>query len=366
MKKVGILTLPLHENYGGMLQAVALYNFLKEHNYDVVFLSNTTFRHRFELWVRTFIERIPFQNFKTLRYIYLKGQFHKPFLKKYLPNQTRNLRSLNDFAFVTNQENLDAIVVGSDQVWRWDYIKDGFERYFLSFAKGTKTRKIAYAASFGKSHWQASEKKQAISTLLNDFYAVSTREADGISVCDELGVKNCTHVIDPTLLINKNFYTKFLSETDSSSLKNKSNKSLLTYVLDQHGEKQDFIDNVARNLGSQYQVSSLGLQSFLTVPEWVTAIHDSDFVITDSFHGMVFCIIFNKQFVVIINADRGASRFTSLLKQLNLESRLIDEKQLGSHSAKELVENLIDYKEVNAKVNELRTLSSEFLLKALS
>jgi serine/threonine protein kinase len=361
MKKVGILTLPLNDNYGGMLQAVALYGFLSQHGYEVVFLRNEYFKNKWKALIWSAIARIPFQNIKGMRYAHKKKLFHEAFIRANIPNRTRALRSAENFKKQAIHEEFDAIVVGSDQVWRWDYILDGYERYFLDFVDGKKTRKIAYAASFGKPYWQKPEKIKTISSLLSDFYAVSTRESDAVAICEQLGGKGCIQVLDPTLLVGRSFYDQFIIKTDSLP----DQKTLLTYVLDEQGEKRKFINQVNQELGSQYSIKSLGLQSNLTAAEWVSAFHNADFVITDSFHGMVFSILFNKQFIVIGNSHRGVSRFTSLLQHLNISSRLVDEDNLQNLAAQTLVSDKVNYTDVDSKINLLRNISSGFLIDAI-
>jgi len=103
----------------------------------------------------------------------------------------------------------------------------------------------------------------------------------------------------------------------------------------------------------------------LHAAEWVTAFHDADFVITDSFHGMVFSILFNKQFIVIGNSLRGVSRFTSLLQLLDISNRLVDENNLQIEMAHSLVSQVIDFQEVESKVQAMRSASSKFLIDAI-
>lgn len=361
-KKVGILTLPLNDNFGGMLQTVALYGFLAEQEFEVVHLRNEYFRSPWRSIFRRVLERIPFQNIRGARYEYSKKKNHEPFLKQYLPNRTRTLSSITDFKKVAQTENFDAIIVGSDQVWRWDYIIDGYERYFLNFIDDNRTRKISYAASFGKPYWQATEKKQEVTEFLSEFHAVSTRESDAVQICHEFGRKDCQQVLDPTLLVDRKFYNGLLEQTQDST----NNKTLLTYVLDRQSKKLEFITHVHQKLGWEFKAKSLSLTSSKKVSEWVTAFHNADYVITDSFHGMVFSILFNKQFIAIGNSSRGVSRFTSLLNQLGIATRMVDENSLSEEIANQLVSHKINYEEINSKLQFLREQSSTFLLNALN
>lgn len=360
MKKVGILTLPLNENFGGILQAVALYGFLSDRGYSVVFLNNRIFRPTWKFWLVRILERLPFQDLRGARSAYRKSRFHSEFLSKFIPNRTRPLCFNDDFKRVCNEENFDSIVVGSDQVWRWDYISDGYGRYFLDFLSSSGTRKVSYAASFGKNVWQAPGVAKEVAAMLADFHAVSTREADGVSICREMGRLDCRHVLDPTLLVGVDFYQRFL--TPKSEIQ--EYKVLLTYVLDESSEKRGFVDFVRRGLGEQYRLVEHGLKSDLSVPDWVSAFRDADYVITDSFHGMVFSILFNKPFIVLANSQRGVSRFQSLLEALGLESRLISENGLNSVSMGTVLES-IDYASVNRALEVFREESSRFLLESV-
>ena len=132
------------------------------------------------------------------------------------------------------------------------------------------------------------------------------------------------HVLDPTMLMDKEFYiNEIISKYDTSRV---SKAELLTYVLDEEDEKKEIIDFVKENLQIDNIHHLKGFNSLKTtysVPEWLASFSNADFVVTDSFHGMVFSIIFEKYFLVIGNEGRGMDRFVSLLTLLGLEDRLI-------------------------------------------
>lgn len=363
MKKVGILTLPLNDNYGGILQAIALYGYLTEKNYNVIFLDNNYLKPKWKKVFWFIIEKIPFHNFKGCKDYLAKKKIHAAFINQNIPQKTFPLNSIADFKKVINLNAFDAVIVGSDQVWRWDYILDGFERYFLSFLDGVATKRVAYAASFGKSLWQSPQHQATVSALLNKFDAVSTREIDAVDVVKSLSSKSCEQVLDPTLLVDKSFYDKFLVKSDSETTKNKH--KLLTYLLDETQEKNQFVERVHGFLGEGYDLTTINMPAKLTIPEWLQSFYSSDFVITDSFHGMVFSIIFNKQFLVVSNSARGVSRFKSLLSQLDISSRLIDEDSLETVSAEYIINANIDYDKVDLYLEKLRRQSSNFLDNSL-
>lgn len=363
MRKIGILTLPIVDNYGGILQATALYGYLKENGYDPVFLRNDSF-DKVKKWKQLalfVLKLVPFQNIRNVRKSSRRAAVHERFINRYIPVRTDRFDCRPKLMEVVLKEKFDAVVVGSDQVWRWDYIKDDYRRYFLDFVDRNVTRKIAYAASFGKSVWQEPRVQEDISRLLADFDAVSTRESDGVTLCEEFGRRDCQHVLDPTLLVGASFYDVFCPSVDSAQ----KGKTLLTYVLDDASSKDSFVSAVLSSLGADYVIRRLGIQSECTVPEWVDAFRRADFVITDSFHGMVFSVLFNKPFLAIGNQVRGGSRFTSFLNQFGLSDRLIDESSLSGRSSLRNLETQIDYMAINKKLVALRRSSHDFLIKSI-
>lgn len=363
-KKIGILTLPLVDNYGGMLQNIALHGYLKNLGYDVVSINHRRVRYADSILKRlagSVLQYIPFQNYKKFRYEYIQVRKHKKFLDKYLDKRTQLICTRNDLNKVVNDEKFDAIVVGSDQVWRWEYISHDWSRYFLDFVNSKETKKIAYAASFGKDSWQKKELEGDVSRFLSDFHAVSTREESGVKICQKFGRSDCEHVLDPTLLVGQKFYDLFPGPLKN----NKKSNILLTYILDSAASKNSIVQQALNVLGPNYELNNLGLRSKVSVDGWVRAFRESEYVITDSFHGMVFSILFNKKFIVLGNEKRGLSRFQSLLNQLGLIERLVAEDSYSANNYISILKNNIDFERVNFDLERLRLKSSNFLLAAI-
>jgi hypothetical protein len=148
-----------------------------------------------------------------------RKKFHRPFIEKEIFKISQDLYTKQDLEIFAKDEKFDAIIVGSDQVWRKAYINDKYYKsYFLDFVDGTKTKKIAYAASFGKDYWEGKEDIDDISKLLSDFTAVSTREKSGLAICkNSFGFNDAKHVLDPTMLMDKEFYiNEIISKYDTS------------------------------------------------------------------------------------------------------------------------------------------------------
>ena len=362
--KIGILTLPIAENYGGTLQAIALYRFLHNQGHDVVLIYKETHQILWKKIIKSIVLKVPFHDYKGIKTYKERKKFHRIFIEKEIFKISKDLYTKKDLEKYSKKENFDAIIVGSDQVWRKEYINEKYYKsYFLDFLDGKKTKKIAYAASFGKDYWEGQNDIDEISILLKDFTSISTREFSGTNICrDTFTYNNAKHVLDPTLLMDKEFYiNEIISKYNVTNIEK---GGLVTYVLDEEKEKREIIDFVKDSLNVEKIHNLKGfnnLKTIYSVPEWLKSFESADFIITDSFHGMVFSIIFKKDFIVIGNKERGLDRFTSLLFLLNLENRLIfnledlKNKNIGN----------IDYKVLNERLNLNKKISLDFLLNSL-
>ena len=279
----------------------------------------------------------------------------------------QNIKVLNYDKNRTAQD-FSAFVVGSDQVWRPAYNMGRQQKYFLNFAEGSDVIRLAYAASFGLD--SAIEYDEPLlnecSQLLKQFDGVSVREDSGVDICrDSFGVESI-HVLDPTMLLECADYDDLI-KSDFSSVSVDSLGKLVTYILDASSDKDAFIDNACKSLNSErfeisarrYNGMTVNLKQAQLAPisHWLKSIRDASYVITDSFHGMVFSILFHKPFVVLINESRGAARFISLLKLLGLQSRIASDAQ-GTLA---LLQTPINYEVVDEVLRKKREYSLGFL-----
>ena len=380
-----ILTQPLHTNYGGLLQAYALQQILKGMGHDVV-TDRLGVVRKLPLWNRALrflyhaVQFCILKNYRYYPYRYLFVSFDKEskakrsisinterFVNTHI--DTIDLLTRSNESVIDAVRQFDAIVVGSDQVWR--ATMSDIPTYFLSFTKAINVKRIAYAASFGTDDLNEYSKMdmKIASESIKLFDAVSVREKSGVHLCRDYFKMDAVHVLDPTMLLSKDDYLKLIEEEDKPCSEN----ILLTYVLDRTQEKNDIIQRVGEALHltscengavkyfSNVVESNVSECIYPSVSRWVAGFRDAQFVVTDSFHGTVFSIIFNKPFVAILNSKRGSSRFISLLSVLGLENRLI------STTNDLLEEHLkpIDYTEVNKVLNDWRYLSISFMERHL-
>lgn len=360
--KIAILTLPLHINYGGIIQCYALQTILERLGNEVQVLTRPRYGRsyyiiyplavckrllkRFVLGKKVAILKAPHQIIRqhTDRFIH-------QYIHQYIQREwTAQIAS-----------HFDVIVVGSDQVWRPLYYQP-IEEAFLSFLGDAEIKRVAYAASFGVDHCEYTEEQRKIcSSLLKKFKAVSVRESSGVQLCQEYFDTKAVQALDPTLLLSADDYRALIKKGKTQPSKG----NLLVYMLDQTKEKEALVDRIAQAKGltpfwmnSDIDDETLPLKQRIKMPveQWLRSFDDAKFVLTDSFHGCVFSIIFRKQFLAIGNKERGLSRFQSLLTLFSLQDRLI-------LSPDEYKSNLssIDYDQVQARLQSFQTQSLSFL-----
>lgn len=375
--RIGILTLPLHTNYGGILQAYALQTVLKRMGHEVVVFDTPNKAFLPPLWKLplSFSKRIVLKFLGKTNRVFIERYNNKvrsvitqhiqPFVDTYLHRKV--IRSFKDL----KQEDYDAIIVGSDQVWRIIYfprlwLGQQIENAYLDFAKNWNVKRIAYAASFGTENWEYDEEQtKECKNLLHKFDAVSTREVDGVKLCKAKFEVDAHHVLDPTMLLSMDDYMALFQKANTP----KSEGTLLNYVLDETEEIDCLINKVAADkhlvpfaVNNPFEYDdSKPLQQRIkpSVETWLRGFSDAKFVMTDSFHACVFSILFKKQFAVIGNKVRGLSRIESLLECLGIEDRIVED----SNQVMQLPQ--INYDLVYVKLEQFRKKSWKFLNEAL-
>lgn len=379
--KIGIITQPLATNYGGILQNYALQFTLRKLGHNPVTIDwNASNSFKEELWRKK--QRILYQlgvkGVEKPIYIPNKRDFNiiskqiDYFINKYI-ERTDKITKEEGFKKSVEGLGCEALVVGSDQVWRPGY--NGFPKaMFLDFTQEINLIRVAYAASFGTSKWEYTPQMTTIcAKLAKNFDLVTVREDSGVSLCrDRLGIE-AAHVLDPTMLLTKEDYECLvICEKEPQSKGN-----LFHYILDPSEEKKSLIEDVASRQGLKPFTIMPKCQAenrtrwdvkhrindcvFPSVTCWLRGFMDAKMVIVDSFHGAVFSIIFNKPFWIIENSNRGNARFESLLRMYGLEDRMID----AANATPNDWDKPIDWARVNGKKEEKRQESINLLKKAL-
>lgn len=368
--KVGVLTLPFNANIGGNLQGYALIEVLRRMGHQPVLIN----RRRAPKGVRVddALTKTDTESPLLSDTIALSHAPNRAFIEKHIAPISRDFYSTAHLSNNVDQYGFDAIVVGSDQVWRPKYAKSILFDFFMKFLpeENTRVKRISYAASFGTDDWEYDADQTAeVSSLIKRFSAISVREDSGVTLCrDHLGVE-ARHVLDPTLLLTPEHYARLFSP----ARRQQQSGQLLAYILDRNEDKTRVVEELSRRLSiNPYSTTGLpfgppispeGDEGDASVEGWLAAIHEAAFVVTDSFHGAVFSILFNKPFIAYGNPKRGMARFVSLMRMLGLEDRLV--VQRGEIDVDRMLQP-IDWAAVNQRLERLRGESQEFLATALA
>lgn len=383
--KIAILTLPFHSNYGGIIQNYALQTILERMGHEVYTINLNRPKAKLSLL------KAPFSILKrTVLKIIGPHKGGVIFLERKLNSDKliveKNVRRfINENIHLTkqyyskkkikiiNDMGFDAIIVGSDQVWRIPYVYPDIQTYFLDFITNKNIRKLTYAASFGTDEPEFSEEQiKTCGELIKDFNFVSVREDTSLDL-----IKNKYHweckrkpvsSLDPTMLLSKDDYIKL-----SQNYTLEPDGELFYYILDMTEDKQKVLDKLSNDLGYKPFTVKNKKTHWLDNPYdrvipplemWLQAFNKAKYIFTDSFHGCVFSIIFNKDFIAYGNKDRGMSRFNSLMNLFNLHNRLIFH---STNYNQLLIKNNIDWLSINKikdeKKKESIKLLNSFLLK---
>lgn len=377
--KVAILTQPLYFNYGGILQAFALYSAIQKLGHEVwivnrvdpythgrIYRTLSAYKALGKECIYLLTGKKKYEEFKNDLFDSTLRTF--TFVSENIPNRSKELHSDKELKFFTKKMKFDAYVVGSDQVWRPVYSPNIYN-YFLDFVED-KSKKISYAASFGVDEWEFSdEETKTCSKLLQKFDAVSIRETSGIGLCAKhLRRMDARFVLDPTLLHTADFYRALI---DKKVFAQTNEYFLLSYILDPSAEKYDLLSNISCILGLPLYEAQKGLtenkknhhvHGKASIEEWLYGFAYAQFAVVDSFHGCVFSLIFHVPFIVIVNNERGATRFHSLLSLFGLESRLLS-------STDDFYNSMLQYEFpwdfIDSKLEEMRKQSYDFLSEYL-
>lgn len=348
---VGLVGNWSYPNYGSELTYFALYFLLKSWNLSVRIIS----------WPRS----SKWQPYDRPQ-LFSRNPYPEYAIAP-LVNNRRDLKRYNN--------DCNTFILGSDQLLN-NNLYNWFDKFMqLDWVQNNK-KKIAYATSFGTDFiWGSDNDRAELSYFLQQFDAVSVREKSAVELAEEYYHVKASLVLDPVFLVKDSVYRKLIQE---GSNKCRENDSLFVYILNPTKEKSDAFRFAAKQLKLSIHAAGDGAvedqkdqdlwgikTTFgLSVEQWLSHIDNSQFVITDSFHGTCFAIIFRKPFISICNSDRGATRFTSLLGMLGLENRLIkNETELLTRT--DLLQEKIDYDNVYKILSEELLNSKQWLHDAI-
>ena len=380
MKKIGLVSVH-NPNYGSMLQTYALHtylNYIGAENDIILYTKKKDFRQ----WRRLFNFQLVLMKGRVIyRDIYcrvfhpdiakllsLRMMMFEDFKRRHF-NFSRNHIGWEDL--LTTNQDYDTFIIGSDQVW--NPINIGTDFFNLLFTEDDKYR-ISYASSFGVSSIPTSQIKKT-KRYIERIQCLSTREKAGVEIIKKLTGRDAELVCDPTLLVDRNLWDR---------LKGKNRfideKYIFCYFLGNNPEHRDFANRLKKYTG--YKIVALqhldelilsdiafaDIKPFNVGPaEFVNLICNAEFVLTDSFHGTIFSLLYHKCFFTFSRFESSSqastnSRISSLLELVDVKDHYIK----ATMSIEDCLNLNIKYDEVDNKINSFRERSRDYLKKSLT
>ena len=368
MKKVAIITRHSVANYGSILQSYATQKAFENLGFECFIINYSkeeekglnlakTLCYNSKKWSKNLFTRIVYSIIQTPNYFVAYKKFEK--FRAHLLNQTIEYTSFEDLK--SNPPIADIYCTGSDQVWG-KIGRDKIDKtYFLEFVP-ENSKCISYAASIGTSSI-SQEMVKYFQKYLKKYGKILVREKSAVDILEKIGFKNTEMVLDPTLLLDCNQWENL------TTIKPSNKKYILVYQLHDNKKMEIYCKRMSKILGLKLIRICPSFQSLFrtgngvllpTPSEFLSYIKNAEYIITDSFHGTVFSIIFNKEFVDIMPKDTS-TRIENLLELFDLKNRI-----LKNYEDFSIFDKKINYDYVNEKLVAERTKSIEKLLKAIA
>lgn len=376
---IGILTFHFSDNYGAALQAYALRRWLTERGHHASFIDYRP--AHIEQGGQLSMPTTPARLKANLKVVYLavSSFLHRHFghpgqkdkfvrFRAHFLGIPTNAAPTDNGASLAAAQSYDLIVAGSDQIWSPSQ-HFGFDpNYFLAFAQTFSARKISYAASFGRDRVSSSEAAQ-LPRLLQHFDAISVREASGVTLVERAIGRKPANVPDPTLLLDN-----YAELTDPAASAQGTEPYLFCYGLRSPDNIRQTAELVARHLSCPIlsphnphrRWGEIGQTVYPDPAEWVALVKNAKFVVTNSFHGTVFSLLFKKPFIVAgLTGEKATAnaRAIHLLRSVGLEGRFAP--SFSAQNTEALMAREIDWAAVDRRLADLRQAGNEFLSQQL-
>ena len=354
--KIGIITFHDTTNFGSLLQTTGLFAFLNQHYRSVEVIN-----YQCEAIVR---KELPMKN---INYFNLKDVLkailiYPPIKRKYKEMERFSNENLNISKNQYFKENIekaneiyDCFVVGSDILWH-ENITEYDSTYFLDFADQNKS-KISYATSLGLDNEDLTEwQKQMSNKYLSCFNYISVREPNALNELKNITNKKINVVCDPTILIEKKYWLKFIKNIDNK-------KYVLIYFRDEKNMVFDFARKISKDKGLKVLFINNGKENQniqniwpKSIEDFLSLIFNAEYIVTASYHGVIFSLLFNKEFYYFNRNYKG--RMENLIEKSGVKNRNLEFIEYN----KNLLEEKIDYDLVNRNIDKFRMESQKLLL----
>ena len=370
MAKIGILTYHFVLNYGAVMQAWALQEYLKKRGHQVELIdyrpNHLEKGGRFYFPKNKKLLRMnlikAYMKFRSFFYLFSKQMRLKKSKFREFQNNYLNLskKTIKQFKCVQKDSiDYDFFICGSDQIWNSSNHSGIDGAYFFSFLPESCTT-VSYAASFGRSFIEEDYANE-VARLLKPFNFISVREPSGVKLVYELSGKKAQCVLDPTLLLGDEISKLIDCEVENENF-------IFSYALRSKDTVKLTNNYISKklNLSLVSDDSLKAKQDALSPLEWVSHIKKSSFIVTNSYHGTLFSIIFRKPFIFVSLSGIKSSyndRAISLLKELGLSARILgdyDEAVIDS-----MINLEINWDDVSEILSEKREKSVKFIAEAV-
>lgn len=337
MAKVNLLTIHWGESYGAAMQTYATCQILKKlgHEVTLINLVNYKYASRFYNNWRTYLDIFRIVGFKLFKI-------------RYLSKKTPLMYSIDEQKI----PQADYTIVGSDQVWNRDITGQLGLSYFLPFAGSSK--RLSLASSFSKSSWlEDPEYTEKVKNELSKFTALSVREKSGVRICEEVFGLKAKWLVDPTIALGdyKNLIGNVKPDGTVGSFRFLESK-LFSQCLSFVSSEKNIPIKYIRYYYKKRDTNGTHVPCYNPIT-WLKEIAKSDFIVTDSFHGLVFSILFHKQFIALPAIPERFERIESLLAMLNLSDRIV-RSQADLINNKTTLLSPVDYQRVDLVIEEKR------------
>lgn len=358
--KIRLITFHTPKNYGAVLQAYSLMSYLKHYSDDVEIIDYNTpaLREKYPLKPKSkSIKQLIYNLLMYSAYSQKKKKFEK--FDAFVTNKlslTKRYESLD--TLISDQLEADVVFTGSDQVFNPSRIEEERKVFYLDFLPSS-TKKIAYAASFGVKTIPY-EKQDEVKHYLKSFDATSVRESSGIDIVKELSGKSAAEVLDPVFLNDKEFWVN-----TAAPYREELGDYLFYYRLMSSSESDAAAQKIAKEKNLKLVVMTDGLIKWkadkilrdVGPEEFLYLMNNANYVVTDSFHGVAFSLILEKQFTFSDMNDRTNERGLNLLQKAGIE-------QLA-YAGEKSSDRELNYNEINEPLAKLINISKDYISDSL-
>nr|WP_320022422.1 polysaccharide pyruvyl transferase family protein [uncultured Draconibacterium sp.] len=361
MQDIKVITRHTPSNYGSLLQSIATINTINKLGHKCSIID---YRRKDERGLNAILSAISKKDnwnnnlLKKIAYILVRFpiEFRAQFKFDRMRRKYLKLTNTCHTKSQLTELSADIFMTGSDQVWGPVLTQQYDDAYFLSFVENG-TKKISYAASFGKTEFTPQIIADYKNMLLR-YDKIAVRENSAVDLLHDWGIPYNGQVLDPTLLLTAKEWNEFVN-------KDIKGKYVLVYQLHNNPNLDDYAKSFAKEVGlplvrispSFHQITRGGKFVYLpNLGKFLSYIKNCNYFITDSFHGTAFAINFNKQFIEILPGNKTGTRNLSILQLTNLTDRIVRD-----YSDFSIKDRTIDYSSVNKIMDEEREKSIKLL-----